>query len=324
MKKNWILWSLLGCLLLALPACKKDEDEDGTAALRALLAQQDKQIVDYLNSRNIEPVHDDLKIYREVLKLDPNGEDIEEGDVILLHYKISLLDGTLIASTEGQDPVLVTYDPSRSYVPRTSLYRGLGYLNVGDRYRFYAPSPYAYATFTDGDKLPENSIIVMELEAVGVYHTLEEIHEVELATIANWIENENIETTELEGGLQKQVLQAGTGAQPVNGDSASVYYKGYYLSKEVFDQKLEGTTFTFKVGANAVVSGFDQAVKSMQVGEKARFILPSRLAYGRNGVFAFPQAYFEDFKKAGLILNSASPIPPFSILVFEIELVSKK
>jgi FKBP-type peptidyl-prolyl cis-trans isomerase FkpA len=324
MKKNWILWSLLGYVLLALPACKDDDTVDLAEALRALLAKQDQEIADYLDRNGIAKEKDDLGIYREVLKLDPDGEVIEEGDVVLLHYRISRLDGTLIGTSEGGDPVLVTYDPSRSYVPRTSFFRGLRELKVGDRYRFYAPSPYAYGAFTDGDKIPENSIIVLELEAVDVYHSLEEIFDVEQAEIAQWIEAENLSASELPGGLHKVELQAGIGEPLVTGDTAQVYYKGYYLSKEVFDENLEGDTFDFKLGANSVVQGFEQAVRSMQIGEKALFILPSQLAYGRSGVFAYPREYFEDFKRGGLILATASPIPPFSTLVFEIELVSKK
>lgn len=325
MKKNWILWSLLGFVLLALPACKDDEDVDTAEALKALLAKQEQEIADYLDRNNItDTERDDLGIYREALQLNPEGEEIEEGDVVLLHYRISRLDGTLIDTSEGDDPVRVTFDRTRTYVPRTSLFRGLSYLKVGERYRFYVPSPYAYGTFSDGDKFLENSIIIMELEAVDVYHSLEEIYEVEQAEIAEWIASENLMATELPGGLHKVVLQEGTGAQVVAGDTAQVYYKGYFLSKEVFDENLTDATFDFKVGANAVVSGFEQAVKSMRVGEKSQFIMPSQLAYGRSGVFVFPRTYFEKFKEAGLLAGNASPIPPFSTLVFEIELVSKK
>jgi FKBP-type peptidyl-prolyl cis-trans isomerase FkpA len=324
MKKNWILWSLLGCVLLALPACKDDDTVDSAEALRALLAKQDQEIKAYLSSNAITAEEEELGIYREILQQNVDGEVIEEGDVVLLHYKISRLDGTLIGTSEGGGPVRVTFDPSRSYVPRTSFFRAMRGMKVGERHRLYVPSPYAYGAFTDGDKIPENSIIVLELETVGVFHSLEEIFDVEQTEIAQWLEAENLSASELPGGLHKVELQAGTGEQLVTGDTAQVYYKGYYLSKEVFDENLEGDTFDFKLGTNSVVQGFEQAVRSMQIGEKALFILPSQLAYGRSGVFAYPRALFDDFKRGGLISATASPIPPFSTLVFEIELVSKK
>ena len=313
----------MGFIALVVPACKDDEDVDEAQVLKEMLEKQDQQIAAHLSQNGISAEKDTRGIYRQVVQANPDGEIIEEGDVAVVHYRMSLLDGTTIGTSKPGPPVLITYSPARLYFPSVLRY-GLSYMKAGETYRFYVPSPYALGKFEEKGKIPANSIIVLEYEVLDVYHSLEEIFEVEQVNIQSWLEAENRTAVELPGGLHKVVLNEGTGEMPVNGEEVKVYYKGYFLNKEVFDENLSGDGFSFKLGANAVVKGFEQAVKSMKVGEKALFILPSELAYGRNGGFVLPREYISKFKEAGQLNSSVSTIPPFSTLVFELELLSKK
>jgi peptidyl-prolyl cis-trans isomerase A (cyclophilin A) len=100
---------------------------------------------------------------------------------------------------------------------------------------------------------------------------------------------------ETASGLRYQILQKGTGKQATKGAGVSVHYKG---------QLLDGTVFDFNVGVGQVIAGWDEGVQLLQVGDKARFVVPSNLAYGAAG--------------------AGGVIPPDATLIFDVELMGVK
>ncbi|AHM61925.1 FKBP-type peptidylprolyl isomerase [Flammeovirgaceae bacterium 311] len=331
MKKSWIIWSLLGLVTLFVASCKDDDEgPSDTEIVRARLEQQIGEIQSFLAQQNIQAEEDSRGIFHQPLVLNPDGELVEEGDVALVHYKISRLDGTLIAESRPGKPERITYSPNRRYFPIAIRY-SLENVRVGEIHRYYVPSAYGYTSinrsYTDGERYQEFDNIILEMEIVDVYHSLEEIYEVEQADIQAWLQAEGSTSEELPNGLHKIVLTAGSGEPPVNGDSVRVYYKGYFLDKQVFDENTSGKGFGVKVGTTGLVTGFTQAIRTMQVGEKSLFILPSSLAYGSGqtsrGAFVLPKEDLAAFKEQNF-LKDVSEIPPFSTLIFEIELLSKK
>ncbi len=104
--------------------------------------------------------------------------------------------------------------------------------------------------------------------------------------------------------LQIEVLAEGTGDREVkSGDQISVHYTGTLVDGTKFDSSLDrGQPFTFTIGLNQVIQGWEQGLLEMKVGEKRKLTIPSDLAYGEQG--------------------SGSIIPSNAVLVFEVELVS--
>jgi FKBP-type peptidyl-prolyl cis-trans isomerase len=101
-------------------------------------------------------------------------------------------------------------------------------------------------------------------------------------------------------GLQYIVLKAGTGPKPKPGAEVTVNYKGTLLNGRQFDSSYDrGEPFTFPL--SNVIPGWVEGVQLMQEGSKYRFFIPWKLAYG-------PQGAGQD-------------IPPYSVLIFEIELL---
>lgn len=102
-------------------------------------------------------------------------------------------------------------------------------------------------------------------------------------------------------GLQYEVLTQGTGAKPTSvSDSVLVHYKGTLLSGKQFDSSYDrGEPITFTL--NQVIKGWTEGVQLMNAGSKYKLFVPYNLAYGERG-------YGPD-------------IPPYSTLVFEIELL---
>lgn len=113
--------------------------------------------------------------------------------------------------------------------------------------------------------------------------------------------NEGVVT--LPSGLQYKVLREGNGQKPKATDQVVCHYEGFLIDGTVFDSSYQrGEPATFAL--NEVITGWTEGLQLMQEGAKYRFFIPYRLGYGEGG--------------AGTI------IPPFSALIFDVELVEVK
>lgn len=100
-------------------------------------------------------------------------------------------------------------------------------------------------------------------------------------------------------GLQYQVIKQGEGPRPGTESTVKVHYEGKLLDGEVFDSSIQrGEPAQFAL--NQVIPGWTEGLQLMPVGSKFRFWIPAELAYGDHG---------------------AGPIPPNSMLTFEVELL---
>ncbi len=110
---------------------------------------------------------------------------------------------------------------------------------------------------------------------------------------------------ETASGLRYQILQKGDGKQATKGAMVSVHYKGQLLDGTVFDSSYKRKQpIDFAVGIGQVIAGWDEGIQLLQVGDKARFVIPSNLAYGERG--------------------AGGVIPPNATLIFDVELVGVK
>ncbi len=110
---------------------------------------------------------------------------------------------------------------------------------------------------------------------------------------------------ETASGLRYQILQKGNGKQATKGAGVSVHYKGQLLDGTVFDSSYKRKQpIDFNVGVGQVIAGWDEGIQLLQVGDKARFVIPSDLAYGSAG--------------------AGGVIPPDATLIFDVELMNVK
>lgn len=103
-------------------------------------------------------------------------------------------------------------------------------------------------------------------------------------------------------GLQYQVITEGTGETPKAGDTVSANYRGTLVDGTEFDASKPGQPTSFAV--TGVIPGWTEALEHMKVGAKWKLFIPANLAYGERG--------------------PSPKIPPNSVLIFDIELVSVK
>ncbi|MFM8468678.1 MAG: FKBP-type peptidyl-prolyl cis-trans isomerase [Limisphaerales bacterium] len=99
-----------------------------------------------------------------------------------------------------------------------------------------------------------------------------------------------------------QIADAPDAPAAAAGTVASVHYTGWLTNGTKFDSSVDrGEPFSFTVGMNEVIAGWDIAVLRMRVGDKVKLTIPPELGYGEGG---YPGA-----------------IPPNATLIFEVELL---
>ena len=108
------------------------------------------------------------------------------------------------------------------------------------------------------------------------------------------------EVTTTDSGLQYEVIAEGDGLKPGDTNRVTVHYHGTLIDGTVFDSSIDrGEPATFNVGQ--LISGWTEGLKLMSVGSKYKMYIPQELAYGDRG--------------------AGNKIPPFSAIMFEVELL---
>ena len=100
-------------------------------------------------------------------------------------------------------------------------------------------------------------------------------------------------------GLQYEVIKMGKGKKPTATDKVKVHYHGTLTNGTVFDSSVDrNEPITF--GLTQVIAGWTEALQLMPVGSKFKLYIPQELGYGS---------------------QQAGSIPPYSTLIFEVELL---
>ncbi|MEO2051336.1 MAG: peptidylprolyl isomerase [Allomuricauda sp.] len=106
-------------------------------------------------------------------------------------------------------------------------------------------------------------------------------------------------------GLRYKIIQKGSGPKAEKGKTVSVHYEGALDNGQVFDSSYKrNQPIDFTLGIGQVIPGWDEGIGLLQVGDKARFVIPSHLAYGSTG--------------------AGGVIPPNATLIFDVKLMGVK
>ena len=123
----------------------------------------------------------------------------------------------------------------------------------------------------------------------------------EMELLERYLKKSNITIEPTMSGLYYIDLEEGKGKKAQAGEMVSIHYTGKFIDGKIFDSSLKrNKPLKFKLGVGEVINGMDEGVSKMKEGGKARLIIPSHIAYGK--------------------MQSGS-IPPYSTLIFEVELL---
>ena len=267
---------------------------------------------------------------------DADGATIKEGDFIVIKG---------IQRTEKDSVIFSTYDTDRPAFLvcqkpsfNGDLYAGLQLLSEGDSATFKinldtlaAKTGQPKPAFAGKDQFIIFTLKVEKVIPKGklndsifgakideyIKADAEAAKKAEGGKIKSYIQSKGLKTTTTPSGLNYAVATTGSGPKPAAGDTVEVNYTGSFMSGKVFDTsnpevaKKAGVFNAMRpysplkvaVGMNQSIPGFDEGLMLFPKGTKATLVIPSTLAYGQQG---------------------GPGIPPFTPLVFEIEVVGIK
>jgi len=163
-------------------------------------------------------------------------------------------------------------------------------MKVGGIRTIIIPANLAYGEEGIGP-IPPNSDLKLVIELIDVKERI---------VVEMW----DVDSTKLratESGLQYSIITEGDGENADSGNVVTVHYSGFLVDGTKFDSSVErDEPFSFLLGMGQVIPGWEEGLKLMNIGSKARLVIPPELGYGE---------------------ISVGPIPPNSILFFDIELV---
>lgn len=228
----------------------------------------------------------------------------EVGDMLKFNLRISSEQDSVFTDTwEAGRPIEIPMQPP-TFTP--SFESALMHLHEGDSAvvfvsadtlftRIHQPLPPGVSVGSDLKFLVSLLSIETKEEHAAA---LEEKSKGEDKVIADFVGESLKGAEKFESGIYVLKEKSGSGATVAKGDTVTVNYVGKFFDGNIFDQN-EGASFP--VGLGYVIPGWEEALMSMKKGEKSTFVIPSKLAYGERG--------------------AGNAIPPFTPLVFEIELL---
>ncbi|MCX6279723.1 MAG: FKBP-type peptidyl-prolyl cis-trans isomerase [Bacteroidetes bacterium] len=129
----------------------------------------------------------------------------------------------------------------------------------------------------------------------------QKIVQIENQEIADFINRYKWRMETTSTGLRFVIIKKGTGLTPNKGATVTISYSVKLLTGDVVFQSDSLHPFTFIAGQRKVTSGLEEGVMLMHQGDRAKFIVPSYLAYG--------------------LLGDLEKIPTRAILVYYVELI---
>jgi FKBP-type peptidyl-prolyl cis-trans isomerase FkpA len=276
-------------------------------------------------------------LYYKFYTQDEKGVKPQEGDMvrIIMSWKNSK-DSVLFNSQKG-NPSGTNYIefPLQKSTFKGSFEDALYMMSVGDSASFIINADSVYLSTFKAKELPpyiqKGSMLTFEAKLVKITskseveaernkkmeeqkRVMEERRNAEPAELAKYLADNKVTIKPTASGLYYIETSKGKGAKPTKGCNVKVNYTGRFLDGKVFDtsdpavakqaglfdEKRPYGPIEIPIGVGQVIPGWDEGIMLMSPGAKGQLIIPSAIGYGQGG----------------------GQMPPFSPLVFDVELVS--
>ena len=250
------------------------------------------------------------------------GIAIDSGCQVVYNVKISMLNGKQVF---GQDTMKFVYGKRPDM---SGFLEGIKLMKKGSQARLILPSQLAFGERGYREIPPYTSIIydvkVLDVKSKAEYAKIEAAEKkkkeaeqkkkeaekgkakgAESSLMNKYLKDNKINAQPTASGLYYIEKIKGSGPQVHAGSKVSVQYTGTLLNGKKFDSSRDrgGKPYEVEVGKGGVIKGWDEALLHMAKGGKAILVIPSKLAYGD---------------------QEMGSIPPYSTLVFDMEVVDVK
>lgn len=233
----------------------------------------------------------------------------KEGDIVTFDLVIKAPNDTVFTDTyKRKEPITM---PLQKGAFKGDFVNALTHLVTGDSATVYVSADSLFMRAQQ--PLPQGVSKGSEMKFIVKVKTIqtmadfqkaqEEKKNNELKLMDNFAKKNFPNATKTQYGMYRVVLKEGAGATIPSGKTVKVEYTGKLMNGNVFDSSVGKQPLEFPIGQGAVIPGWEQALMMMKKGEKSIFFIPSNLAYGEQG---------------------SGPIPPFSPLIFEMEVIDVK
>ncbi len=124
--------------------------------------------------------------------------------------------------------------------------------------------------------------------------------------LTKYLKENSTDNYQCKRGIYIQQINKGEGEKIKKGTVISINYKSYFINRVEFDNNYKEAAFTYTYGTpGQVIKGLEIAINGMKKGEKSKIIIPSQLAFGEEG-------------------SSTQIVPPFTTVIYELEIVNVK
>jgi FKBP-type peptidyl-prolyl cis-trans isomerase FkpA len=222
-----------------------------------------------------------------------------KGDVLQLKFSYTTKTDSLLFSSDAVSDSMILQYADMKYGQMTEA---LGLMGEGDSITFiFSPDSVFQKVFDSRTPsfFRKDDMIYWNVKLVKLFTrdqfkktieqrirntAFEEDREIKSYCLAN-----DIDIPALPSGLVYIPFKEGAGETARKGDSLVVKYTGRFLSGQIFDSSDEGKgTVRFVLGKEKMIAGWEEGFLYMKEEGVARFVIPSRLAYGMKGYGPVP------------------------------------
>jgi len=302
----------ISVILITLSSCIKNDNP-----FENQVKEDTKKIKTYLESKKINAIEIKDGFHYEVVESNSNGQVIKNDDIVEFYYKISLLDNKLIEDKmdETKNAPLLFKKGNNAFWP-SGLEKGISLMHVGEHYRFYLPSYMAYYSYGHSDFFPSFSNFIIDIKINSILSE-QDILSNQLASIEASVEENVYENVEKQtSGLYYIKTKEGSGKKPKSNSYITIKWTRKYLDGTIIASTGTSSQAYYLKNDN-IVEGLKEGIQLMEEGEKAIFLMPSKLAFGPS-LQVLPHTLREQLYKEKSINYD---IEPYSPLQYEIELI---
>lgn len=272
----------------------------------------DGELSGYLRRNNINAIETPYGFYYLPVNQSGSGIKPEPKDFVSIYYKLQLTNGRFLDSLYSGAPIRFAH-LSTDLLP-AAINLGVAYMEKGDSYRLFIPAYLAYHDLRIDTMMSAYSNIIADITLLDVADSLGQVT-YETNRISTFIKNERPDNGYIESGsVVFSATTAGEGEKPSLNDHVKISYTRKLINNRVLDSKTE----TFRLGQHEI-PGLNEGVSMMKEGESGLLIIPSYKAFWNKAVMK--SGYFSTAMVIPPFFAPEIHIPPFSILIYEIELL---